>query len=83
MVKISDIRSDNSKQLKDIELGGFFFFDDILYRKIWTDLDIRTPNIENDGILAMQIATGEVIALNRLGWVEQIADRQVFVEISD
>lgn len=31
----------------------------------------------------LEEAIEEVIALNRLGWVEQIADRQVFVEISD
>lgn len=83
MIKIQDIRSDNSKQLKDIEPNGFFYEDDVLYRRIYTDLDMRCKELGDDEILVMGMATGKVVGADRLTWVEPIADRQVFLEISD
>ena len=83
MIKINDIRSDNTQKLHKIDLGGYFFFDDMFCRRIYTDLDIRIPNAEEDGLAVIVVATGELIFLNREAWVEPISDRQVFLEIGD
>ena len=84
MIKINDIREDNTKKLHKIELGGYFFFDDMLCRRTYTDLDIKIHNAtEEDGLPVIVVATGEIIVLNREAWVEPISDRQVFLEISD
>lgn len=83
MIKINDIRDDDAKQLKDIELGGFFYYDDVLYRRIFTEVDFRCNELDVNALFAMVIATGELVTIDRLTWVEPIADKQVFLEISD
>ena len=84
MIKISDIRSDNTKMLKDIEPNGFFYFDDILYRRLTYSPELIKVHTEwSDSILAAEMATGDIILISRETWVEPIADRQVFLEISD
>ena len=86
MLKINDIRSDNSKQLKDIELDGFFYYKDILCRRVHTAggaaISVLTTNGEDD-IAAMLMTTGEVIGIDRYSWVEPIRDKQIFVEVCD
>ena len=83
MIKINDIREDNTQKLHKIELGGYFFFDDMLCRRIYTDLDMRCAELGDDEILVMGMATGKVVGADRLTWVQPISDRQVFLEISD
>lgn len=83
MIKISDERADNTKQLKDIETNGFFFYDDVLCRRVETDLDVRVIELGTDEILVYEVATGELTTLSRKNWVEPIADRQIFLTIDD
>lgn len=84
MIKINDIRSDNTKQLKDIEYGGYFYYDDVLYRRLsFAPEIIRIPSEFSDELVIVEVATGDIKLLNRLTWVEPISDKQVFLEISD
>ena len=84
MIKISDIRSDNTKMLKDIEPNGFFYYDDILCRRLTYATEVIKLHTEwSDSILVVEMATGDIKLISRETWVEPITDRQVFLEISD
>ena len=86
MIKVNDIRSDNEKKLKDIEPNGFFFYDDVLCRRITHCSEITMSwTLESgcDKIPVVEVAVGKIILIDRNNWVEPIADRQVFLEISD
>ena len=84
MLKINDTRDTCEKRLRDIELGGFFEFDDVLCRRVcWNDTEIKMTNRDGDDLVVMQMYSGELTTLNRDTFVIPISDKQIWLEVGD
>lgn len=77
MIKIHDNRTTDERMLKDIELDGYFMFNDVLCRRAVCEEHIY------DGYLIYEVPTASVFALNPTTWVTPVRDEQICVSIED
>ncbi len=84
MIKVHDNRKTNERKLKEVEVGKFFVYYDILFRRLWWSLStfdkIEWPD---EYIVCMNINTGEVLTINGESYVEPIFDSQVQIMVED
>ena len=77
MIKVHDNRKTEESMLKDIEIDGYFMFNDVLCRRVVCDEYIC------DGYLIYEVPTGYVSALKPTTWVTPVRDEQICVSIED
>ena len=83
MLNISDTRNTNERRLAEIDLGGFFEYDDVLCRKVyWHNTDMIVK-VDDDELIVMQMYSGDLVTLNRDTYVVPISDRQIHLEVED
>ena len=84
MINIQDNRKTNERKLKTVEVGKFFMFCDILFRRLWWTMStfdkIEWPD---EYIVCMNMNTGEVLTINGEAYVEPISDGQVELIVED
>ena len=85
MITIHDSRTMNECQLKDVKLGGFFIYNEILCRRTETLVKIDSDYLLDhaEEILITEMPSGNTTMLNRDVWVEPIADRQISFYVED
>ena len=85
MITIHDGRKVNEQQLKNIKLGGFFMFEDVLCRRTETLIKIDSEYLleHAEEIMITEMPSGNTKMLNRDAWVEPIADRQISFYVED
>lgn len=84
MISITDNRqSDNMKELKDLWPGDFFYFEEVLYRRVDFTRAYKIEPLDDDGIFVMLMDSGEVFTLHRDTKVEYISDKQIEIIIGD
>lgn len=85
MLKVTDNRKTNERQLKDIKLGGFFLYKDALCRRTETPIKIDQQYLyeHDDEILITIIESGDTVMLYRDVWVEPVRDEQVTICLED
>lgn len=85
MITIHDSRTVNECQLKDVKLGGFFMFEDVLCRRTETLIKIDSEYLleHAEEIMITEMPSGNTKMLNRDVWVEPIADRQINFYVED
>ena len=79
MIKVRDNRTTDERMLKDIEIDGYFMFNDVLCRRVCIE---RLAN-PSDGYPIYEVQVGIVSTLDRLTWVTPIRDEQICVSIED
>lgn len=85
MITIHDGRKINECQLKNVKLGGFFMYDDVLCRRTETLIKIDSDYLlkHAEEIMVTEMPTGNTTMINRDVWVEPIADRQISFYLED
>lgn len=84
MINVHDNRKTNERKLKTVEVGKFFMYYDILFRRCWWSLStfdkIEWPD---EYIVCMNMNTGEVLTISGEAYVEPISDSQVELMVED
>ena len=85
MITIHDSRTMNECQLKDVKLGGFFIYNEILCRRTETLIKVDSNYLleHAEEIMVTEMPSGNTTMLNRDVWVEPIADRQISFYVED
>lgn len=84
MINVHDNRKTSERKLKTVEVGKFFMYYDILFRRLWWSLStfdkIEWPD---EYIVCMNMNTGEVLTINGEAYVEPITDSQIELIVED
>lgn len=84
MINVHDNRKTSERKLKTVEVGKFFMYYDILFRRLWWTMStfdkIEWPD---EYIVCMNMNTGEVLTINGESYVEPISDGQVQIMVED
>ena len=84
MIKVHDNRKDNECQLHNVAAGEFFMVNNILYRRCWWDINSFTKiTYEEECLVCMNMADGELVVIRYDQWVQPIADRQIELSVED
>lgn len=84
MINIQDNRKTSERKLKTVEVGKFFMYYDILFRRCYWSLStfdkIEWPD---EYIVCMNMNTGEVLTISGEVYVEPIYDNQIEIIVED
>lgn len=85
MLNIRDGRKTDEKMLYDIEGGKFFMWEDCICRRVNITKLFEGAIVPDDDedIVAMLMATGELFTIRRNSWVIPIPDKQIYLQIED
>ena len=83
MLNIKDNRDTHEHELKNIDVDGYFEFDDVLCRRVtWID-SLKVEPSGADDYVVINVYNGKLMVLDRNTWVKPIANRQITLEIED
>lgn len=84
MINVHDNRKTSERKLKTVEVGKFFMYYDILFRRCYWSLStfdkIEWPD---EYIVCMNMNTGEVLTISGEAYVEPISDSQIEILVED
>lgn len=81
-MKITDCRKNDEIRLSDVEFGNFFFYKDILYRKV--DGLLECIKFKDSNLLSVwEVSKGRIDCLDRNTFVLPIRNDQIELIIND
>lgn len=84
MITVHDNRKTNERKLKTVEVGKFFMYYDILFRRcFWSLSTFDKIEWPDEYIVCMNMNTGEVLTISGEAYVEPIADSQIELIVED
>lgn len=84
MINVHDNRKTNERKLKEVEVGKFFMYYDILFRRcFWSLSTFDKIEWPDEYIVCMNMNTGEVLTISSEAYVEPISDGQVQIMVED
>lgn len=84
MIKVKDNRKSNECQLNTLEVGKFFMYYDMLFRRCWwAPNTFLSVDWKSDYVVCMNMNDGEVLTISGEATVQPIADSQIELYVED
>ena len=80
MIKVRDNRKTNDVRVGNIDINGYFMYDDVLCRRVSL---CDAFHYTEDGIPFIEVPCGRVALIDRDAWVTPLRDEQIDLCIED